>query len=68
MPNPHDFITIRQAAEMIAVSTATLRHWDRTGELKVVRNPTNRCGRHHAQDVSTLLATLRAYDQAGVRG
>ncbi|HUW10358.1 MAG TPA: MerR family DNA-binding transcriptional regulator, partial [Anaerolineae bacterium] len=42
MPNLRDFITIRQAADIIGVSPATLRNWDRGGKLKAVRNPANR--------------------------
>ena len=37
-----DFTTIRQAADMIGVSTATLRNWDRGGKLKAARNRANR--------------------------
>jgi len=36
-----DYLTVKQAAEYLRISTQTLRRWDRTGKLKPVRNPTN---------------------------
>lgn len=35
-------VTITSAAEIIGVSVATLRNWDRSGKLKAVRDPENR--------------------------
>jgi excisionase family DNA binding protein len=58
MPNLRDFITIRQAADMIGVSPATLRNWDRSGKLKAVRHPLNRYRLYRRQDVKELLESL----------
>lgn len=35
------FVKIGEAAELLGVSTPTLRAWDRAGKLKAVRNPKN---------------------------
>jgi len=35
-------VTIASAAEIIGVSVATLRNWDRGGKLKAIRDPENR--------------------------
>ena len=58
MPNLRDFITIRQAADMIGVSPATLRNWDRSGKLKAVRNPVNRYRLYRREDIERFLARL----------
>jgi len=58
MRNLRDFITIQQAADMIGVSPATLRNWDRAGKLKATRHPINRYRLYRQQDVQALLAGL----------
>lgn len=36
-----NYITIKKAAEILGVSTMTLRRWDKNGKLKAFRNPMN---------------------------
>ena len=60
MRNLRDFISIRQAADMIGVSPATLRNWDRGGKLKAVRNPANRYRLYRVEDVHAFLEKLRS--------
>jgi DNA (cytosine-5)-methyltransferase 1 len=62
MRNLRDFITIRQAADMIGVSPATLRNWDRSGKLKAVRNPMNRYRLYRREDLEAFLARLAQAD------
>jgi len=72
MRNLRDFITIRQAADMIGASPATLRNWDRSGKLKATRHPINRYRLYRRQDVQALLAGLTdsppAKGPAGTKG
>jgi len=35
------FITIKEAADILGVSSLTLRRWDQEGKLKARRNPFN---------------------------
>ena len=58
MRNLRDFITIRQAADMIGVSPATLRNWDRSGKLKAIRNPVNRYRLYRPEDIEAFLARV----------
>jgi excisionase family DNA binding protein len=58
MPNLRDFITIQRAADMIGVSPATLRNWDRAGKLRAVRNPANRYRLYRREDIECFLARL----------
>lgn len=48
----NDLIHIREAAKRLGVSTATLRRWDSTGQLKAYRTP----GNHRAYRESDILA------------
>lgn len=41
MKNLSDFATIKEAAELLGVSTETLRRWDRAGKLTTKRHPVN---------------------------
>ena len=36
-----EFITIKEAAEILSVSRDTLRRWDKAGKLKTKRHPMN---------------------------
>jgi len=36
-----DYLTVRQAASMLGVSSSTLRNWDRSGKLMAIRHPFN---------------------------
>lgn len=58
MRNLRDFITIQQAADMIGVSSATLRNWDRAGKLKAVRNPANRYRLYRRHDIESFLTSV----------
>jgi len=68
MRNLRDFITIRQAADMIGVSPATLRNWDRSGKLKAIRHPVNRYRLYREQDVQALLSGLTGDQPASSSG
>jgi len=41
MKNLKDYITVKQAAEILGVSPLTLRRWDKAGKLRSYRNPAN---------------------------
>jgi len=56
---PPNYLTIRQAADLIGVSTSTLRAWDRAGKLKTARNPMNRYRLYRRQDIEALLARIQ---------
>ncbi len=68
MPNLRDFITIQQAADLIGVSPATLRNWDRSGKLKAVRNPANRYRLYRREDIEAFLRRLQKQTTDRSRG
>ncbi len=64
-PNLREYLTIREAADLVGVSTSTLRAWDRAGKLKAARNPMNRYRLYRREDLNALLAGLATGRQAG---
>lgn len=50
-----DVLTIGEVAEILNVSTMTLRRWDKDGVLKAFRPSTTRQRRYHKKDVLTFL-------------
>jgi excisionase family DNA binding protein len=53
-----DYLTVREAAEFLGVSTATLRRWDAAGRLKAFRHPLNRYRLYRTSDLRKLLSQI----------
>ncbi len=53
-----DYLTVREAAELVGVSPSTLRAWDRAGKLKAARNPMNRYRLYRREDIEAFLKLL----------
>jgi excisionase family DNA binding protein len=41
IPSFREYLTVKEAAELLGVSPETRHNWDRAGELKRARHPTN---------------------------
>src|SRR4249920_1712651 len=54
-PNFADCLTIGEAAEVLGVSAATLRNWDRSGKLKPRRHPQNGYRIYLHEDLEAVL-------------
>ena len=52
------YLTIRQAASALGVSSSTLRNWDRTGKFKAVRHPFNEYRLYLNTDLERILKDL----------
>jgi excisionase family DNA binding protein len=50
-----DYLTIKEAAEFIAVTTTTLRNWDRQGKLVPARHPVNGYRLYRKSELEKLL-------------
>lgn len=50
-----DFLTIKEAAEFLGVTTTTLRNWDRQGKLIPARHPINGYRLYRKSDLEQLL-------------
>jgi excisionase family DNA binding protein len=67
MNNFADFVTIKQASELLGVSPSTLRNWDRSGKVKAWRHPLNGYRLYRRRQLEALLASLLPID-AGEAG
>lgn len=56
-----DFLTIKEAAEFLGVTTTTLRNWDRRGKLVPVRHPVNGYRLYRKSDLEDLLQSLGGF-------
>jgi excisionase family DNA binding protein len=62
MENFRDYLTVKEAAEFLGVTTATLRNWDRRGKLIPVRHPVNQYRLYRKTDLEELLNSLKTRD------
>ena len=62
MPRPlNGYLTVKEAADFLGVSSETLRNWDRTDKLKPHRHPLNGYRLYLREDLEAILS--RAADQ-----
>jgi hypothetical protein len=62
-PNFADCLTIGEAAEVLGVSAATLRNWDRSGKLKPRRHPQNGYRIYLHEDLNAVLRSAELSEQ-----
>ena len=55
MPKLSEYVTIKDAAEFLAVSPNTLRNWEASGKIAVHRNPMNGYRLYKIKDLKKLL-------------
>ena len=53
-----DYLTVREAAEYLGVSRATLRRWDAKGKLTAYRHPMNGYRLYRIGDLRKLLSGI----------
>ncbi len=59
MKNFKEYITVKQAAELLGVSIMTLHRWDFSGKLKAKRHPINGYRLYNEQGIKRLLKKVR---------
>jgi len=59
VPDP-EFLTVGEAAARLAVTTTTLRNWDKAGKLKPHRHPINHYRLYKADDIEALKHAIRS--------
>lgn len=55
MENLKDYLTVKEASEILGVSSMTLRRWDKAGKLKPYRHPLNRYRLYRREELENLL-------------
>lgn len=53
--NIKDYITIKEAAELLSVDKTTLRRWDKAGKLKPYRHPLNKYRLYKKDELEQIL-------------
>lgn len=54
-----EYLSIRDAAQFLGVSTETLRNWDRLGQFRALRHPINNYRLYRTEDLSALLEKIK---------
>ena len=54
------YLTVAQAADVLGLSSSTLRDWDGSGKLKAARHAVNAYRLYRRQDLERLLAQVRS--------
>lgn len=58
MANFKEYITVKEAAELLGVSIMTLHRWDAKGKLKSYRHPINNYRLYKTADLKKLLMRI----------
>lgn len=60
MKKIQDYLQIKEVAEFLGVTSATLRNWERLGKLASHRHPLNRYRLYKREDLEALLQSIDA--------
>lgn len=61
------YLTVKEAAQYLGVSPATLRNWDRAGKLTPCRHPVNDYRLYRKEDLERILRQTEAMDGSASR-
>jgi excisionase family DNA binding protein len=53
-----DYLTLKEAANILGVAPQTLRNWDRDQKLKSYRNPFNKYRLYKEEDIRAILSGI----------
>lgn len=53
-----DYLTIKEASELLGVAKDTLRRWEAKGKIKSIRNPLNKYRLYKREDLEQLLESF----------
>lgn len=59
MDNIKDYLTIKQASEILGVDKTTLRRWDNLGKLKSYRNPINKYRLYKKEELENIRKVIK---------
>lgn len=54
----NQYVTIKQASNILGVSPLTLRNWDKNGRLKALRHPMNNYRVYKIEDLEKLMQEI----------
>ena len=53
-----DYLKINEAAKFVGVTPNTLRNWEKSGKISVIRSPLNRYRLYKKEDLERLLKNI----------
>ncbi len=54
------YLTIKEVAKILGVTTLTLRNWDKVGKLKAYRNPINNYRVYKPEEIDLFLRKIES--------
>jgi excisionase family DNA binding protein len=66
-PSLADYLTVTEAAELLGVTAATLRNWDRAGKLSPRRNPLNGYRLYKREELEAILQEVSGEKKDGAK-
>ena len=58
MINLKDYVTVKQAAEILGIAPLTVRRWDKAAKLRAYRNPVNNYRLYRKEELRLFLKKL----------
>jgi excisionase family DNA binding protein len=58
MTNLKEYLTVKEAAKFLGISTMTLRRWDNGKKLKAKRHPMNNYRLYNRKELETILKEI----------
>lgn len=55
---PKQFLSVKQVAKILGVTSLTIRNWDKRGKLQAYRNPINNYRVYKVEEVEKLLSDI----------
>ena len=59
LENLKDFVTIKEASQVMGVDRMTLRRWDNSGKLKAYRHPLTKWRLYKKEDLELILKEIK---------
>lgn len=60
LPYQKKYLKIKEASELLGVTSLTLRNWDKEGKLKALRNPINNYRIYKPEDIELFLRKIES--------
>lgn len=67
LPSLAEYLTVAEAAELLGVSSSTLRNWDRSGKLSPRRHPLNGYRLYRRDELESLMKRVEKAGQKAAR-
>ena len=60
IPQIKRYLTVKEVADLLGVTTLTIRNWDKQGKLKAIRNPINNYRIYKPGDIEFFIRKIES--------